>query len=269
MTALQKAIKYIAMAFAIFLVVSILGGIISAVAAIGGVVGGVGVLSEAKTYEVSQSVDNLEVKIAAGDFKIVDGDGFSVESNIENLTVKCDNGTLKIEQKKEFAVNYNKAFLTLIIPKNLCLKSADISTGAGKMTVDSISAQTLCLELGAGEVNIESLNAETQAKISGGAGEVNIDGGALNNLSLSIGVGELNLTSRLSGDCKLNCGVGETTLDLLGNREDYTVTVKKGIGEATLDGVPTSGTSGTGATKVSVDGGIGAIKIRFKDADEK
>lgn len=86
MTALQKVIKYIALAFAVFLSVSIIGGILGAISIFTGLSNN-GVSKDMKGYTVPQNVTELRVDIKAADFVISSGETFSVESNIKNLTV--------------------------------------------------------------------------------------------------------------------------------------------------------------------------------------
>jgi hypothetical protein len=120
--------------------------------------------------------------------------------------------------------------------------------------------------LGAGKVQFECLNAYTDADIIGGAGEITIASGTLNNLTLEMGVGELNLSIALLGNSDLEFGVGNSKLTLIGNKEDYRVDVKKGIGSISVDGKNVSdfGSSGNGQNNIKVQGGVGAVDIVFK-----
>ena len=112
MTNFQKTVKYIAMAFAIFLTVSIIGGILSMFGLFGGFFGGDAVTEDIKTYSVSSEIQSLEVKINAADFTIKQGESFSVESNLKHLTVEDKNGVLTIEETRKFAHTYTGAILT-------------------------------------------------------------------------------------------------------------------------------------------------------------
>ena len=67
MTTLQKVIKYLAIAFAIFLTVSIIGGILSAVGLFGGLFSSDAVFEEVKTYSVAADIHNLDIEINAAD----------------------------------------------------------------------------------------------------------------------------------------------------------------------------------------------------------
>ncbi len=271
MTNFQKTVKYIAMAFAIFLTVSIIGGILSIFGLFGGFFGGDAVTEDIKTYSVSSEIQSLEVKINAADFTIKQGESFSVESNLKHLTVEDKNGVLTIKETKKFAHTYTGAILTLYIPSHTVLEKANIITGAGRLTVDSLSASTMNFEFGAGEVTINTLIAISNIDIDGGAGKITISGGALHNLDLDMGVGQLNLTSALTGESEFDLGVGESNISVIGNKDDYNLDIEKGIGNITIDGTNASNFKGqgNGSNSIEISGGIGAINLKFKESDTK
>ena len=82
------------------------------------------------------------------------------------------------------------------------------------------------------------------------------------------GAGELTLKSRIEGQSRLDYGIGETKLTLLGSREDYKIEIDKGIGEARLEGKSMQDDSvyGAGENRIEIDGGIGEINIDFSEA---
>ena len=162
---------------------------------------------------------------------------------------------------------YENAVLTIYVPVGMVFDNVNINTGAGRFTVDSLSAATIGFELGAGDVTISKLIAEKSANIEGGAGRITISDGAIKNLDLEMGLGQLNLTSALTGDCNLDSGVGEMNVTLLGSKDDYELDIEKGIGNITVDGknVTDFGSSGNGANEVDIHGGVGAINVRFNN----
>ncbi len=267
MTTFQKVIKYLAMAFALFLIVSIIGGILSMFGLFGGFFGGDAVTEDVKTYEVSSDIQSLEVKINAADFTIKQGESLSVESNLKHLAVEDKNGVLTIRETKKFGITYTGAVLTLYIPADAVFERANIITGAGRLTVDSLSATTMNFELGAGEVTIDTLVATSDIDIDGGAGKITISGGALHNLDLDMGVGQLNLTSALTGESDFDLGVGESNITVIGNKDDYKLDIEKGLGNITVDGTSVSNIKeqGNGNNSIEVSGGIGAINLKFQD----
>ena len=267
MTTLQKVIKYLAIAFAIFLTVTITGGILSAVGLFGGLFAWDAATEDMKTYMVTSEIHNLDIQINAADLYIKEADAFSVESNLKYLKVEEKGDTLIIEETKKFGVTYTDAVLTIYIPAGVVFDNTDLTTGAGRLTVEALSSGTLDFVLGAGDVSITSLIATTSAEIEGGAGRITIAGGALKDLDLEMGVGQLNLTSALTGDCQMDLGVGESNITLLGSKEDYKLDLEKGLGNITVDGKTVSdyGSSGNGTNEVEINGGIGAINVEFKE----
>ena len=276
MTTLQKVIKYLALAFAIFLTVSIVGGILSAVGLLGSLFSDDDaewgdVIGETKTYTVSSEISDLNIQINAADFYIKEGNSFSVESNLKNLEVDEKNGCLTLKDLTKIKLNgsnaYENAVLTIWVPVGTVFDNVNIKTGAGRFTVDSLSAATIGFELGAGDVTISKLIAEKSANIEGGAGRITISNGAIKDLALKMGMGQLNLTAALTGDSELELGVGESNITLLGSKDDYELDIEKGIGNITVDGknVTDYGSSGNGANEVEIHGGIGAINVRFNN----
>ena len=261
----QKWIKYGAIAFAAWLAISILIGIVSAVGSVFGFFFNDPTLDEIKTYDISADITELDVEISAADFTVEYGDKFCVESNLRNLDVEEKGKTLVIEDDNKFGGNYNDATLTLIIPEGVKFERAEISTGAGRVRIEGLTAEELELTLGAGEVTIDSLTATKTASIEGGAGKISVNGGSLRDLEFDMGVGKVTLTSALVGTASFDVGIGEFNLNLIGSHEIYTLKLNKGIGNIRVDGadVDNGATVGTGENKVTVNGGIGAVNVAF------
>ncbi len=265
MTKLQRTIKYLAMAFAIFLIVSIFSGILSVARLLVGL-GNKNLPEELTTYPVTEEVTSLDLEINAAELVIKTADNFSVESNIKNLSVTQNGGVLLIKEPKNFGVTYKGAVLTICLPENTVFKKADVEAGAGVFTAETLSAEKLYLNLGAGEVQISSLSASKEAVIEGGAGKLTVSGGRLNNADIEMGVGALYLTSELTGESEIDCGVGNVETYLLGEKENYRIELNKGIGKATVDNetVADETVYGNGKNEIEINGGIGEIKVNFK-----
>ena len=270
MTTLQKVIKYIAVAFAIFLIVTIIGGIITGITGVSYLLSDkdIEAVGEMKVYSIDSDISSLSVDLSGAQLKIKTADKLSLESNHKYISVKEENGKLTVsEKRKPFSVFSEGVTVILNVPESLVFDVAAIDTGAGEVVIESLSANDLEISLGPGKADIKSLTANTSRKIDGGAGELNIDGGRLCNLKLDMGVGELTLKSRIEGKSELDYGVGETNLILIGSKADYKIELDKGIGEATLSGESMKDDSvyGTGESFIEIDGGVGALKIEFAD----
>ena len=226
-------------------------------------------VGETKSYEIASEIHSLDIQIGAADFIIEHGDRFSVESNLTYLSVCERNGVLAIieEDHNQIGItDYTDAVLKLCVPSDIVFESVAITTGAAKLTADSLSANYLELELGAGKVLFGCLNAYTNADIEGGAGQITIESGVLNNLALEMGVGELDLTAALLGNSNLSFGVGKSSLTLLGGKDTYKVDIENGLGNIIVDGktVTDFASSGNGQNYLEIEGGIGTVDIVFK-----
>ena len=218
-------------------------------------------LGETKTYELSSEYHSLDIKINAADFYIELSDKFSIESNLKDLSIKE-----VVVHKIEKSVSYTDAIFKLYIPNDIVFEEVDIESGAGRFTLNSLSAKSIELEFGAGQVNIASINASSSIDIEGGAGEINISSGSLNNLSLKMGVGSLNLTATLNGKSNLEFGVGESNMTLIGSKDDYSFNIKAGIGSISIDGKAYSefNNNKNAQNEIIIKGGVGALNVSFK-----
>lgn len=269
MTPFQKAIKYAAMAFAVFLAVSIIGGIIGAVASVGFLFGGGSDVGEMQTYDVADGITELEIRLNASALSIEYGD-FGVESNVTELSVKEKNGKLVISEPNRFgSVRAGDAVVTVYLPQGAVLKDISIEMGAGNLTAEGIFTETFSMNLGAGNVEIEELVVAKRASIDGGAGNLEIKRGGISDLDLDMGVGKLEMHVELAGESDLDLGVGDTHLHLVGSPEAYRIELDKGLGEATVDGKKASDGDvfGDGSNKIDIDSGVGKVEIDFTQAE--
>ena len=273
MTTAQKVIKYLALSFAIFLIVTIISGILGALYALSGVLG---LQKEDKTIKDEMSMINfensevatLDIDVAFTNLIIKKGDNLIAETNNKDINCKQNNQNLQIKEKQHnWLSRNNKGDLVVYIPENLEFEKVKINAGAGKIQIENINTKNLYLELGAGETIIEKLNVTDDCKIESGAGKVSILSGNINELNLDMGVGKFEVTSELTGNSKINAGIGNLELNIQGNKENYTIKADKGIGSIKIDRkeVADDVTYGNGENTIKIDGGIGAIKIDFME----
>lgn len=271
----QKIIKYIAIAFAIFLTVNIIGGIITAFACIAGVTGIVGSINGNSENIVNFSesyteVEEIQIECKLSNLTIKEGTEFKVEATTIEDKFECENkdGILKIKEKefRLFWNNVSDSNITVYIPENTKLTNTKIETGAGKVTIEKLSTDKLKLDLGAGSVRISDINVEKEAKINGGVGKVKIENSILNNLELDCGVGEFEMTAKLIGDTDIDCGVGRLEVNLMGKEEDYKISAKKGLGSFTINSkeIENDTKYGNGENYIKIDAGVGSTVVKYK-----
>ena len=270
MTSFQKVIKYLAIAFAVFLIVNIVSGIYYGVSTL------VTAFTEddsdyisdvLKTIEVSNDeILSLEIDIDSTSLTIKNGNEFMVETNNEYISSSERNGKLILKEKnRNWFRRSSKSELVITLPLDIKFDNVDIDTGSGKIRIEQLITEKLDFDFGAGSTEIESLEVFDNAKIDGGAGKIKILSGDINDLDLDLGVGEFTMSSSLTGNNKIDAGIGEVNIDLIGNLEQYKIKASKGIGNIRLDGekIKNDTLYGTGDNYLEIDGGIGDIEIEL------
>jgi DUF4097 and DUF4098 domain-containing protein YvlB len=221
MSSFQKVIKYCAIAFAVILAVGIISGIATAVTSVISAATGASVFHyDRETVDYTNSftdVQSLNIQVTAGQLNIKNGDTFRVEG--ENVTKNfrarvSDNGTLNVEDGAEFHFlwfNFNgfhspDTRITVYLPSDFIAKDANISTGAGKATIDELHAEKLLVSTGAGNLNGSNMSAD-KVKIDSGVGTITFDDVSFQDAEFDNGVGNLNVKGELLGDSTIDCGV--------------------------------------------------------------
>lgn len=275
MTTAQKIIKYFAIAFAVFLIVTIISAILNGGYALLKAFGLIHTDKNIVTEDLKvissevEEISTLKLELAFTNLEIKTGDSFRVETNNSKITFSNDNGSVKIkEEKYNWNANNDKASeLIIYIPENMiALDETKIESGAGNINIERLNTQGLYLELGAGDVKIANLTVTGETKIDGGVGRTELKSCEINNLKANLGMGEFVFSGKLTGKNEVDSGVGAINIDLLDSSENYTIDVSKGLGSVTLDGkqLEMDRVYGTGENYLDVDGGIGEIKINFK-----
>lgn len=268
MSGLQKTIKYLAIAFAVFLTFNIISGIMYGISFLGNILNDDNnITEELKDLETNDDTLLLNISVSSSNIIIKEGDTFKAETNNKYIDSKQDKNKLYIEEKKHKWFQNDKSELIVYVPSDFVFDGVSIETGAGKVNIEKMSTKQLYLNLGAGKVDINQLNVLENAKIDGGAGEINIHAISIHNLDLDMGFGKLSLSSKLIGNNKIDSGVGKMNLSLKGVLDDYKISLDKGIGAAKINGktMEDSTTYGNGNNKLDIDGGIGSIDIEIKE----
>jgi len=102
MSDVQRVIKYVAIAFAIYLIVNIIGVIVMGISSLLFVFDGSDyVMDEMKTLEVdtNKNFDNLEINLSGTSLEILEGDTFLVETNNSYIEIKQSSNGLVVKEK--------------------------------------------------------------------------------------------------------------------------------------------------------------------------
>lgn len=281
MSSVQKVIKILAIALAIFIIVNIFSAIIFGISIFSNIMHSAKYENtDGTTYEIiSENIDKIEtlkenvklkIDLEISNLEIKEGEKFSVEKiNVENnLKCKVVENTLEIEEKDYNWFNtQNNTNSTIIVtvPKDMILNEVKISNGIGKMEMKNIKTSKLELDTGVGITILDNIVAQ-KTDIDGGAGNLSINNSILVDLDLDCGVGSTKISGDIKGNSKISCGVGKTELDLVQNIESYNIETEVGIGTISINGENCVNNSkyGNGENSIKIEGGVGNVNITTK-----
>lgn len=154
--------------------------------------------------------------------------------------------------------------LYIFIPQDYVFSDIDIENGVGMLEIDTMKTSKLSLDLGAGKAILKNIDVSSEMDIEGGAGTIEIIDSTISGLDLDMGAGKVMFSGYLRGDNKIDAGLGSLVIDLYD--DEYTVSIDKGIGNAKYNGEEMKDDSlyGIGRNRISLNGGIGSIKINTK-----
>lgn len=269
MTSGQKIIKYIAIAIAIFLIINIIGIILTIFAGLGIFFNVKEAITNTENFEEViddypiEEITNLDIEINYSKLEIKNGDTFKIECNNEKIYTEKKGNKIEIKEKNNWFNKQETSNIIIYIPENKIFERTEIEAGAGEINIDKLQTNNLTFSIGAGKVQINELEVFEKAEIEGGAGKADIISGELHNLDLEMGLGELNLTTKLIGNNVIEQGIGKLSINLTDNIENYKIRTSKGLGSITIDGneVQDGNTYGNGENNIRIEGGMGAIEI--------
>lgn len=225
---------------------------------------------------ITNEIKKIDIRLNYGEIFFTTGEVFSTTyENMpeENYEIKENGDCLSIQDKRKgnirlFGKTQDYApVIRITVPAQHTFENILLATGASEIHADALTTNALSLKMGAGEFHVKELNASDHASIESGAGEVHVGTGHIHNLDISSGAGEIHVQAALTGDSHIAAGVGEIHLQLLGNPDDYSATIAKGIGRLCVNGF-TSGngmTYGSGPNHIKITGGVGEIQIDFRE----
>lgn len=278
MTTTQKIIKYASIGFACALIISIISLVLS-----GGyyILDTLGLFHNDKNitndnlHEIPSEIPNeveelysLDIDLSFTNLDILIGDTFKIETNNSKIIYTNNNGNVKIKDKsKNILNNHKENDLVVYIPEYLNINEVKIDAGAGKIYIEKLNVRDLELDLGAGKTIINNLVASNKVEIEGGASKTELKSCEIRNLDADLGVGEFIYNGILTGKNEIDSGVGAIKINLIDSKDNYMISVDKGIGNISIDGekLESNRTYGNGDNYIDIDGGVGEIKINFMD----
>lgn len=261
MTQTQKLIKYIAIALAVLLIVSIFSTIL-------GIISNIFEFSleqESEDYKlqtITNTIENLDIELEYSKLVFTVSDEFKVETNNEFVEIKENKNEIIIKEKRKIFSSNSSNQVIVYIPANKIFNEVSIESGSGNISIDTLNTNRLDLDLGAGSITFDNLLVSGGADIDSGAGKLTINSSNVNNLDLDMGVGEAYIEGVITGNSDIDAGIGALTIYLQDSISNYKLVVNKGIGEIKINNEKVSNNYQTiGNNIIKIDGGIGSINI--------
>lgn len=234
------------------------------------------------TKKENLDFDDLKVNVAAGELNYNSGDneknGYDIYWNEntfkEKITIdarKEDNqliietnpkDVIKIKTQNEDSKDENRVS---IFKDGQSLNDADITLGVGLLNSTNLKTKDLKLKIGVGEIKINGLEVKDEAKLETGVGAVAIQNANIRDLELKAGVGDVTIEGVLTGETVLETGIGQVTLRIHGDINDYRFTLDKNISTLTINGEPYENLtlSNNGPHVIEIDDGVGKVNVEF------
>lgn len=302
MSDLQKVIKVLAAAFAVFLGITIIGSIIAAVFAIvrgfsgksfgeisiGGDVERISFSSEWTEEErEALNLKNIVVDCSARIY-VVKGDVLSVKAEEvpETYRLETKNGTLSVKDEKSrnminfsfFTDSLKNAVVTITVPESFPANFVEIQSGSGKVEVQGINCNRFTADSGSGSIRLENIQCNDFV-LDSGSGSVTINNLTAQNSNLETGSGNMQISNSSIGSLKADSGSGRVDMEKVIAQN---ASVNSGSGRINYSGTLTGNCrfkSGSGAVtmkltgkaenySISVDCGSGGFWLDGKKRDD-
>lgn len=301
MNGIQKVIKYCAMAFALFLAVSIFGAIVAGVTGLAvGVTGIKQITDNTERTDLSQQYTETEISDLGihtvyvdcnADITVRRGTILSIEATdvATDYEIKCTNGKFSIVQDRTgISIDWDWLFdlgnvtvqetVVVTVPESFDARQIVVNSGSGKVIVEDIEAKELKIDSGSGAVVAERLEAELLL-IDSGSGRVTVNDVIAGETRMDTGSGGVTIENGLLGRLNLNSGSGTILMNAI---EAKDVVLDSGSGSVTIKGVLSGNCdfeTGSGSLSIALDGakeeylvkakcGSGTFRINGKKVDD-
>lgn len=211
-----------------------------------------------ETYSFEKSYDsgieNINFDIDCGDIRIVEGDNLKLEVKdaiVNTVKESIKNNTLTVTQNNPKKANGNFTFsifghsinsnnsidteFTLTIPKGTKFNKIEFENNVSNITAYELTCESFLCDIDVGEVDIDNLNCE-KTKISSNVAQVTFKNANINDCDITSDVGDIKIKGVVTGTNKFSTDVGDLELELIGDVENYSFSVDKGIGSAEING---------------------------------
>lgn len=301
MNGIQKVIKYCAMAFALFLAVTIFGAIIAGVTGLAVGVAGVTQLTDnVERTDMVQQYTEAEISDLGihtifvdcnADITVRRGEVLSIEATdvTKDYEINCTNGKFSIVQDRTgISFDWNWVFdmvnstaqetVVVTVPESFDARQIVVNSGSGKVSIEELQTNELKIDSGSGAVVAKGLETE-QFFVDSGSGRVTVTDVTAGETRMVTGSGSVTIENGFLGRLNINSGSGTISMkDIVAND----VVLDSGSGSVTIAGVLSGNCdfeTGSGSFSLMLDGakeeylvkaecGSGTFRINGKKVED-
>ena len=280
MTGFQKFIKYAAIAFGIYLSITIVFVLLGIAR---GFVGAsknnelrnfVKDREEYQTEDITRTYENikkLEVNVEETELIIRNGDTFRIEgTNIpDRMEIEQNGDTLKVSDE-ELPSNFSdeNMVVTIYIPEDVKLDNIDLEINYVSADIQKLNTANLKLDVYSNYCEIDEIIADNM-EFENEEGNIDIYDAEIGRLLFDSESGVEDVSLDITGNAEINLEYSYTDMNLIGTQEDYQISTKNRSGNIYIDGetiTSNAETWGSGSTKINLDNVNADIFINFREA---
>ena len=280
MTGFQKFIKYAAIAFGIYLSITI---VLVLLGVARGFVGAskndefkdiVRDREEYHTEDITRNYENiksLEVNVEETELIIRNGDTFKIEgTNIpDRMEIEQDGNKLKVsDEEVSSSFSDENMVVTIYIPEDVKLDNIDLEINYVSADIQKLNTANLELDIYNNYCEIDEIIADNM-EFKNEEGNIDIYDAEIGRLLFDSESGVEDVSLDITGNAEINLEYSYTDMNLIGTQEDYQINTKNQSGNIYIDGTTitsNSETLGSGNAKVNLDNVHADIFISFREA---
>ena len=280
MTTLQKIIKYGAIAFGIYLSVTIIFIFLSIARSLvrssNNEFNDIIEYSEEEyntTTDISTTYENikaLEVDLETISLTIKTGETFTLEgTNVpDKVEIRQDGGTLKIDDEMISSdISDEDTMLTIYIPETQILDRVNLDLKYVSVDLEILNATNIKLDMENTNCVIENLTTDN-LEINNEYGDMDIRNAETKRLTFDSEIGTEDISIRVTKSAKIDLENSDTNIDLKGTQEEYQVIYKKQYGSLNIAGTEMTSNNETfsnGNIKINIDAENTNLDIDFEE----
>lgn len=236
-------------------------------------------------YNEFVDVKSIDFEINRANLEVSEGDVFSIKyQKHSNSDFECYidedgewhiSGSVRSKRLSLYNIiswfeNGEKDTIYITIPAGTELSDFDLEVNAGNVEWKDITAGDFDIDVNAGNIELYGVNIIGKMEISCSAGNVEVDNASVSDLYISLSAGNVDWSGDARGNINADSNMGNVTIRLSGDVDDYNYDVNSNMGSVTLNGKEYEGWSETiniqnGAEKnIILSSNMGNIDVIIK-----